>query len=542
MTENAEVFEHIFFTQGADASEVTLESIRDHLAGNTSIRVDTEDSLRKCCWLAVTTPSLSTNGQLDREKIRKVIDNLASQAISAYVSPTEGAAFYIFFRRLLPQKQLAVYTETVRKFIAEVTGTGSDLLHSPENAVMLPYFEADKNSGAGNFSLLDPRSLEPVSLTRLPSLLEVTEPQSIERLGDLVGETMLSLQPREFPETNEPVSKTEYLWKRELDRVSTKWSQGRRQNLAMGLAGYASYLGLPIQRVLDNVQELALTAGDTEIDTRLTAVFSTFRKADQGEPVAFRCWYEKADMDPPTINGPSHVVLSAVETLHEKSKQKAWQGRTGKSDLAVYHAFLERARKFGLQRPDGVEVTISVRELAEGANLNKDTVTKALDRLYKERDLLYRVDGGGRFQGKKSSSYILKVTEFGHLDNNYLIDKCPSYVTKARDGKGKLGKAPARALDVLAALGGKATKAEWSSALGYEKTKRSYRVRKKLTEAGLVVENDGMCEIVPDVEARFERLMRKDGSVHAMQEAKKRHEVERQRWGQKLRNRGYGMS
>lgn len=75
--------------------------------------------------------------------------------------------------------------------------------------------------------------------------------------------------------------------KQMVDLLTPPWvaASGEHHNLALYLSGYLSHLGWGLQDAIDIIQDVAIAAGDTEVNNRIQAVEDTFKNIEQGRNV-----------------------------------------------------------------------------------------------------------------------------------------------------------------------------------------------------------------------------------------------------------------
>jgi RepB DNA-primase from phage plasmid len=104
--------------------------------------------------------------------------------------------------------------------------------------------------------------------------------------------------------------------------------------------------------------------------------------------------------------GPDDPLADAVEDLRAQAANLPWEGRGGPTDRPVYGALIERAERYGTLREKSVVVAADERALAQAAGTGRRAVARALERLQKDRKLIWRVRRG---RGKRAAVYALKL-------------------------------------------------------------------------------------------------------------------------------------
>lgn len=239
-------------------------------------------------------------------------------------------------------------------------------------------------------------------------------------------------------------------WKTELNRLRAEWEENRRQDLVMGAAAYGIALGVPPEKILEDLLALAEENEDPEIEQRQDAVNRTLSKHAQGERVAWRPYYQRAGLEPPMSKGPSSEVIRELEFLKTSAVKRVWKGKGGLTDRDIYLSSVEVSEVHGTPHEKGVEISISVRDLALRAKVSKRTVINSLKRLQQDH-LIERASGG---KGIESGSLVLLVDKeelqaYSEAEEeNQQLPDTTSY-TRLRYGPHKLGKLAGLILGVL---------------------------------------------------------------------------------------------
>lgn len=172
-------------------------------------------------------------------------------------------------------------------------------------------------------------------------------------------------------------------WQAEIERLEPLWKHGRRQHLAMALAGYGlAGLAIDPETIKAAVTTLCERTQDREVKRRLQAVTITAKKFARGERIAWRPFYDDAGVDPPTRSVVSAEVHRRLEQGIFTLFHGVWKGKEGNSAHLVYGTLLWFASRFGREHERGVEVAVSLRHLTLEANLgSKNTTRRALQYL-----------------------------------------------------------------------------------------------------------------------------------------------------------------
>lgn len=171
--------------------------------------------------------------------------------------------------------------------------------------------------------------------------------------------------------------------RRLISSASLGYVKGSRQNLILGLAGFAARQGVPEEMFLQEVQHLL--KGDEEKGKRLYAIRRTYQRARAGREVS---WYNFLEG---TLGGG---LLEEVQGSLERNPDRleAWARDLGLSPstlrlaLLISAEVLEKASLFGVARI-GYNVT------AKRYRVSKRTVSEALGLLRRAR-VIQRVEVG----------------------------------------------------------------------------------------------------------------------------------------------------
>lgn len=356
-------------------------------------------------WIALDLDAITP------EQAEPLLDDLRSRNLHVYISrgtTGRGCHIWIFVEGQIPQvtaaravKKLASLAAhrgfpTVECFPLNPCGAG--------NGIHLPYRGAVLD-GFGFNPLLEADGLAPVSLLHAASIRR-NDPEDIEAL-------LLEQRPvmkvrrvsRQFTGDPEPV------WYAELERVRRVWQEGVRTSLSLGVAAFGLFIGIAPEQVLADLDRLMVDARDEERKWHLGAVHDTisrwqcFQDGSSTERTAFKTFYERAGIEPPFGAGVDEKARAFLKRLNLNVPHLAWPGRGGETDLSIYRTLLELAGCHGRSTAafDGVEVSVSVRQLAERVRLSVSSVHASLQRL----TIAERVSRASKGQGEDSGVLVL---------------------------------------------------------------------------------------------------------------------------------------
>ena len=239
-------------------------------------------------------------------------------------------------------------------------------------------------------------------------------------------------------------------WEAEMTRLEEVWSESRRQNLALGASAYGVSIGMSAERIREDIEVLERASLNPEVDDRLGAVNGTIEKHTKGERIAWRKWYLLADVEPPRGNRvvPWDVLLK-LQVLEDRLRSSPFKGMGGFTDLDVLDSLIEVGRKYGMPHAEGVEISISTRNLASVARAGHDTIINSLARL-KGSGYVKRWN---RSRGTNSGSLVLLIDD-KDVKPHASVDECAHavHIPRFRWGAGKLGKTSRPILQILQQL------------------------------------------------------------------------------------------
>ena len=316
-----------------------------------------------------------------------------------------------------------------------------------------------------------------------------------------------------------------------MPRLKEVLVERKRQNLAWGATAYGISLGITADGLRSSIEALEKASSDPEVDERMKAVDGTVEKHVKGQRIAWRKFYTLADVEPPGANKvvPWQVTLR-LQILEDRLSSAPFKGMGGFTDLDVLDSLIEVGKRYGTLRPEGVEVSISVRDLAEVARVGSDTVVNSLKRLG-ECGWVWR---GSRGEGSKSGSLILLIDDpdvatHELIEEEARTDEQDRYlpIPRFRWGAGKLGKTSRPILQILQRLQ-PCPRADVARAMGRES--RGIRdPMNRLVEYGLVDHNEetNTYTLPTDLQDRLFEVQLSDGTSETDFKHKKRFEMER---------------
>jgi putative DNA primase/helicase len=241
-------------------------------------------------------------------------------------------------------------------------------------------------------------------------------------------------------------------------------------------------------------------------------------------------------------------LAPVIEALQAQAWAMPWEGRSGPTDRHVYTALLAIAARYGSIAKKGIMVSADVRSLALDSGTGLGTVSRALKRLHKERNLLRL---SKKSTGKKAAVYLLKYPTAVGGTQNKCVDSCSTYrqlrnrgpsSQKEYDRKGRkrsvgsrylldrLGKYAALILEYVAEHGEEDGLTLPELARGLDRKAgniASSKAFKSLLSAGVLLEEDGRFKAPHDFEWRLQVELEQSGCVEARRLDAKRYARER---------------
>lgn len=414
---------------------------------------------------------------------------------------------------------------------------------NPYNAgtgIFLPFRGAERD-GYGYNPLLDPYTGEAIRLSDAQGKIRRTFSANLLSLSPSgISVDSEKAKPYRRPR-KKVVADPESSWKTELDRLGSVWEEGVRQDLTMGAAAYGLLLGIEAERVEEDLERLVEEAEDEEIGQRLKAIANTVSKHGQGKPVAWRSYYEAAGLEPPSLGlVPTDEVLEKIRAVEAHARLITWKGTKEITASRVYFGLLRVARRHGTDAPGGVEVSISLRDLALEVGLGVKALMSAVNTTLKEKDLVRRSkDSKGPYSGA-----LLIVTEGLDLSQTTASlpvgdDEegwCPSDPNlRVRWGPGRLGKLSEGVIEALWHLG-RAKRGEVARWISPDRKGDSINKHlKKLRESGLVdLDEEGCYSLTPDYKSFLQVQLVADRSKHAQVKDRTRYALQTSAFNSRL--------
>jgi hypothetical protein len=450
-----------------------------------------------------------------------------------------GVHLYIFLSSPLPQGEAHEVLTTIANLSLHIGLPYPEFMPSSASGsgkgIFLPYRGAAED-GFGANPLIDP-----VGGTQIP--LHAADPDAaegevfrteVEDLGALVENLGVTDRGYTFSETSQiQLTPGTYAggleaWDTEMARLQEAWVEGKRQHLTLGATAYGiKSLGIPADRIKSSIEALERASSDPEVDQRMKAVDRTVQRHVRGERVAWVKFYKLAGVEPPLSNKvvPYEVILK-LHALEDRLSSALFKGMGGFTDLDILYSLIEVGKRYGKPHAEGVEVSISVRDLAEVARVGSDTVSNSLKRSGRD-GWVFRASKG---RGTHSGSLVLLIDDealHSVTDESAVEQDLHIPIPRFRWGAGKMGKTSRPILQILQRLQ-PCTRADVARAMGRES--RGIRdPMNRLWEHGLVVydEETNTYTLPPDLQDRLFEVLLADGTLATDFKHKKRFEKER---------------
>ncbi len=343
----------------------------------------------------------------ERQAFDSVSAHLAAGHVPTYVNRSStGRGWHLFVPLTTPvpadrgailAKHLALAAKTLTPRMPHRIEHYPTSRSDSGSMVLLPYRGASTD-GYGFNPLLDPENDDPIRLDRVDRLMRADADALSKVLSSIVAAPTPSrttaTERREPLIVGEPVDRAR-LVREEAERIARHWSPGGRQDLVAGFVGFMALHGVPEAEARSQVRALSRQGGDTPLETsqRLTAVHNTYKRLADGALVAYRLFYERVGLEPPTA--VRAVPVGPINAVLQRAFDHKWAGNGGFTDLGVLLALAHFMYRYGrLVEPGVAHVGVAVRSLAAESNTSPLTVSRSLKRLAAS-GFIERVDRAG---------------------------------------------------------------------------------------------------------------------------------------------------
>lgn len=385
-----------------------------------------------------------------------------------------GVHLYIFPSKSLSQGEAHTVLVTVANLSKSLKLPYPESMPSsasgPSKGILLPYRGAAED-GLGANPLIDPMNGTQIPLYEAESEIFRTEVEDlrnlVETLGDSQNDNKFCKGSSYNPIYINTYSEVLKAWNAECTRLKEFWVEGKRQYLALGLTAYGISIGVTDEKIREDIKALETASSNPEIDSRMKAVDGTVKKYVKGERIAWRKFYNLADVEPPGANKViAWEVLLKLQILEDQLRSLLpFKGMGGFTDLDVLDSLIEVGRKYGRLHPEGVEISISTRDLALVARSSNTTIINSLKRL-RTAGWVSRSNHG---VGTNSGSVVLLIDDEDVGPRNLVTENADEeimvHIPRFRWGGGKLGKMSRPILQNLQRLQ-PCTRAELARAMG----------------------------------------------------------------------------
>jgi hypothetical protein len=498
----------------------------------------------RTCWLVLFL-ALDFD-HLSLAEVMPLVAALEEYRVYVYLdrgTTGRGVHLYIFLSSPLPQREAHEVLTTIANLSLHIGLPYPEFMPSSASGsgkgIFLPYRGAAED-GIGANPLIDPYGTQiPLGAANPDAAeseifrTEVEDLKSfVENLGVADTRTTASCDTSHILPTPGTYAGGIEAWDAEMARLKEVWVKTRRQYLALGASAYGiRSLGISADRIKSSIEALEKASSDPEVDQRMKAVDRTVEKHVKGERVAWVKFYNLAGVEPPKSNKvvPYEVIIK-LHILEDRLSSALFKGMGGFTDLDVLYSLIEVGRKYGKPHAEGVEVSISVRDLAEFARVGSDTVIKSLRRLG-QSGLVKR---GSRGKGTNSGSLVLLIDDEDVASHNMRdededgnADEQDIHLPRFRWGAGKIGKTSRPILQILQRLQ-PCTRVDVAKAMG-RKSNGIRNPMNRLWEQGLVVydEETNTYTLPYDLQDRLFEVQFNDGTLETNFKHKKRFERER---------------
>jgi len=441
------------------------------------------------------------------EEVMPLIAMLEEYRVYVYLdrgTTGRGVHLYVFLSDPLPQREAHEILATIADLSKHLGLPYPEFMpsspHRAGKGIFLPYRGAAED-GLGANSLIDPVGGVEIPLDLVKSEAYGTEVGDLRDFAKSLG-AVGSKSRTSHESSYNPIDVGTYTggleaWGAEMTKLKEVWAEGRRQNLTLGATAYGISLGIPDERIKADIETLETASSNPELDNRLRAVDCTIEQHAKGERIAWRRFYDLADVRPPRGNraAPWEVLLR-LQVLGYRLSGIPFKGMAGFTDLDVLEALIEVGKKYGKLHSEGVEISISTRDLALVARVSRDTIFKSIMRLTEDG----WIKRSSRGEGTDSGSLVLLVDEEDVNSHELSPDRDVTdddvmfhIIPRFRWGGGKLGKTARPILQILQRLQ-PCTRADVARAM--ERESRGIRnPMNRLWEYGLVDYDEGSNEI-----------------------------------------------
>ena len=400
----------------------------------------------------------------------------------------------------------------------------------PGKGIFLPYRGAAED-GFGANPLIDPIGGVQIPLDEIENEIYRTDVRDLKNFVESLGSTETASEADHNSGAHNPIDISTYagaqiVWDDEIARLKSEWVEGRRQNLTLGATAYGISLGIGAERIKEDIEELERTSSDPEVKDRLIAVDRTVEKYAKGERIGWRKFYMLAGVEPPTGNKvvPWEVTLK-LHALEDRLRGAPFKGMGGYTDLDVLQSLIEVGMKYGKLHPEGIEISISTRDLALISRVSRATIINSLRRLG-ESGMVMRWDRG---RGTNSGSLVLLIDD-PHVtsDEQTNEDGTTFHIPRVRWGAGKLGKTVRPILQNLQRLQ-PCTRADVARAMDRQSRDLRNPMNRLLEHRLVDFDEDTNTYALPtNLEDRLFEVLLADGTLHTDYKHKNRFKRERE--------------
>lgn len=356
-------------------------------------------------WLITTAEQPATKfmaldlDDLDADRLREssFLDTLEGRGLHAYLthgSTGRGLHIYFFFQEAVPLEAAKLASEVIEEILHASITPGLRVEHFPSSgtsegkAIYLPNRGAALD-GYGANPLLDPLvEFQPVALLDTQTRLRYTPATCIAELA--VDRRTPLLVKATTQRTKLIASDARQLFEAEVKRIAPFWRPGVRNYLTKGFTAYAvSGLEVDEKEIIRALDELCVapvtsTIRDEGENSRLVkAARGTIARHRNGDPVAWRSYYQQAGVAPPPPLNSNPERDNQVQLLTEQLNSFEFSPRTALADKGMYSTLIRLASEVGRLEAKGVTVQVARRTLAMDANMGDKGSKASLTRLRK---------------------------------------------------------------------------------------------------------------------------------------------------------------